>query len=42
MKGVDTNILVRFLTGSAKLQGCESVITFDKKAAKSDLFQLVK
>ncbi len=27
---------------SAREQGCESVITFDKKASKFDLFELVK
>lgn len=27
---------------SAKVQGCESVITFDKKASKFNLFNLVK
>lgn len=27
---------------SAKMQGCETVITFDKRASKSELFELVK
>ncbi len=27
---------------SAKEQGCETVITFDKKASKNQLFELVK
>jgi predicted nucleic-acid-binding protein len=27
---------------SAKTQGCESIITFDKKASKFNLFELAK
>ena len=27
---------------SAKMQGCEKVLTFDKKASKHDLFSLIK
>ncbi len=30
------------IANSAKAQGCETVITFDKKASKSNLFELAK
>jgi len=33
-----SDLLIAF---SAKAQGCESVLTFDKRASKSDLFELM-
>lgn len=41
MKAVDTYILVRFLVGDDEAQG-QVVYTFDKKAGKYELFELIQ
>jgi predicted nucleic-acid-binding protein len=53
MRALDTNLLIRFFTAdsdlsdmliahSAKINGSYAVITFDKEAAKSDLFEMLE
>jgi predicted nucleic-acid-binding protein len=42
MKGNRYDLADLLIAHSAKIQGCETVLTFDKKASKFKLFELAK